>query len=1048
MAGLGAATITVLANTAGFEQSLKRSFALMSRRFATISAVALAVGGATFLAGAIKNTIELERRIGLIKALVESPVDQKLFDAKHIRALSDELGAAANDVADALQLTVSSGIDAKNAAEVVTQSWKLATATGSDLTDQVRFVTAAVNGFGKDGITAAKASDILFQTFKDGVGSAKSVTSAFAAVMPAATNLGVKLQEVGTLIAEGTLGGKSPEATATGIKVAMQELSSQTTGAGKVFKETFGTSFAKYMTKGHTFVEGLRKIVKKFGQENLTDIFHAKGSSAAIKNLIGLSAKLPNVINDINSAAGTTQKAYDVMENTTSRNLQHLKTKWKNFQGSIGDSLHGAIAHTVDFLSKTMDGLSALPTKLKGPWDSFKKSFGSVWDSIIAKWTPVLKAVKKLLGDFKQPLIDLKNAVGDTLTKLWDFWTVLNDIWQLFIGGAVLGLVKFLDVIGPPMITALTKVVGWVGDFAEFLSKSKDATTALATGITVALIPALSALVASAAVSTIAAIISGFETIALYAMYAGDAIVAAIGAPIAIIVALATAVTYLYMKFQTAREIITGAMGLIVEVIGQAAKDIIWVFQQLLEAWSHVPKILGGGTASKDRVQALQEVKDGIDSLIQKIYDIPDHHDTHLNMIVSTISADNFSSTRDASGFRGVNARAAELAAGQGGLNEMSKQQMEDFNARELKKVQDAASASLKSSIPDWSGGSYNPDTKKDAKKAADEAAAAIKVALKKVLTDLNRIAKNTGKQTIDTIKSNFQSLYDDLKAGARTDLFPAVKKVEKQLTDLGNQRDKLGAKYKGKWKSFEDLKDILSDLKQQSADFVKGIKAQVRELGNVADASKGIGTTYTGIRNQLRGAIAMTKQFTAYVNKLRKLNLNNTSLRQIIEAGPEAGMQSAKALVQAGKTGVTEINKLQTQLDAAGSTLATSANDQFYKSGINAAQGLVDGLQKQHDHIVAVMDSIADKFVLSIVTKLGMKATPSQIAAAKVPVGGVKKKVTTSHTSSIVVHQPVKVEVHGVSDPNAAKKAGVMAGEGVQKVLERQRVAVVQPVI
>src|SRR5690606_19296921 len=85
----------------------------------------------------------------------------------------------------------------------------------------------------------------------------------------------------------------------------------------------------------------------------------------------------------------------------------------------------------------------------------------------------------------------------------------------------------------------------------------------------------------------------------------------------------------------------------------------------------------------------------------------------------------------------------------------------------------------------------------------------------------------------------------------------------------------------------------------------------------------------------QLRERVKISERFTSAIAKLRGMSLNNTSLQQLLDKGPEAGLAGAEALAAGGAGMIKEVNTLTGQLATAGDTLGKSAAGQFHDAGI-----------------------------------------------------------------------------------------------------------------
>lgn len=329
---------------------------------------------------------------------------------------------------------------------------------------------------------------------------------------------------------------------------------------------------------------------------------------------------------------------------------------------------------------------------------------------------------------------------------------------------------------------------------------------------------------------------------------------------------------------------------------------------------------------------------------------------------------------------------------------------------------------------------------------AAKKAAADLARAIATVKKELNGLAKNTSDQSVTEIQRSFDQLVAGLKDAGLKEYVKQVRAVEKTLVGLAKQRDKLNDQLK-------DAKDNLKSLKTESADFAASIRDTVNDLGNVAQESKGIGTTFNGIRGQMLSAIGTARQFSTAIASLTAAGLNQTSLRQLIEAGPEQGLKSARALLSGGAAGVQEINQLQTQLDAQGKALGASVANTFYAAGIQAAAGLVAGLKSQEAAIDAQMDRIAKRMAAAIKKALQIRS-PSALLAREVgkPAGqgiilGLTKEIdrasgvtgaVRNYASNVVNFGPGSVVAHGATEAGA-NRMGTGLGMGISEVLERQ---------
>lgn len=192
------------------------------------------------------------------------------------------------------------------------------------------------------------------------------------------------------------------------------------------------------------------------------------------------------------------------------------------------------------------------------------------------------------------------------------------------------------------------------------------------------------------------------------------------------------------------------------------------------------------------------------------------------------------------------------------------------------------------------------------------------------------------------------------------------IKKGNGQLLDLAKKRDAIA-------KQLTDAKKALADKVKESATYQAGFKDKIIDSVNTVQTSS-VGELVSSLKTRL----AQSKLLTATLGRLKKLGLDKTTYAQLAEGGLDS-IPIAQALLQGGKGAVSQVGSLQKQLGSAAGGLASSTAKQLYGAGINAAQGLVDGLKSKETAIEKQMSKIAKTLVRSIKRALGIKS-PSRV--------------------------------------------------------------------
>jgi phage-related protein len=237
-------------------------------------------------------------------------------------------------------------------------------------------------------------------------------------------------------------------------------------------------------------------------------------------------------------------------------------------------------------------------------------------------------------------------------------------------------------------------------------------------------------------------------------------------------------------------------------------------------------------------------------------------------------------------------------------------------------------------------------------------------------MTILARAIPAKVEPAVNKLNTALNSLGKNLPSSIRTRLNQAVAVARVGIATIGRSQDVLNAKLK-------TAQDKLTSLLQSQQQLAQSVASSILQTGNIA-AGQGV-QTFKGIVDQLKGAVTQAKAFGTTIAALTKAGLNKTSLQQIIDAGPEAGLAAGQAVLSAGKAGVRQINTLQSQLQTAANKAATTAANAIFGQGVQIARGIVAGLQRQKSSLDAQMLRLADVLVarvLRVLRQVKLKGT------------------------------------------------------------------------
>lgn len=994
---LGSLSIRVLANTSDAETAIAKLKKVAIASF-TVGAVRLFSDG---ISAAVKNSLALDQALAQVNTISE-----KAMDPARVRALSNAIGIQAVDAANALYVAYSSG--AENYAQAtadVTAAATLARTTQTSLGSAVKAVTGLLNAYASKGYDAAQITDILFQAAKDGVGSMDDFEAGLAKIVPTANILGLSLEEVSAELAASTLTLKSAPAAATGLSQVFNELSKSSTGAGKLFKQTFGHTFQQDLSKTHSGLASIQKLVKAVGQNNILDAFHAKGSGNAVELLVTQIDGVNRALKDTKGSAGTAADALAKVNASVSGKFNNFTVQASNALGTLGDEL---------------------------------KPVAETWLPILSHWvteaTPHLQAfgqnVAAVSGWLAAHRQVIEDVVGVIALRLIPVISTLTTKVLLSMAGSLANAGRAFLGLGTNATIAAAKVTA-----ADDVIKTSVAITATSVEANAA---AMSLAMEGMSARTIASFkgvaAAGVETSAVTkGAFAG------IGARA--VSSLTTVGTTLLIASSAW------------DLFGLKAKTGEGFFAAATDGIKYDASKMSG-----EVLGALGNVTSGFGLFHNKVSNALDNTSTHMNAfgnaVISKLRVVN-ADVYDSSGkiISNLNAITQAGLIASGALSKGSAiqdalanggQLQQDFVTKQGFHVVDAATVakqqaardfkSLQDSLAKPTGGDTGDLPGVDTS-GADAAASKVTSALADIKTGLSALA-HASQLTKDQIDSLFQSLEKDTKDALGGKAETAALKLEKSWNArLDRMADKLS---------------VLKDKVTAELQFGTQIKQTVRDLGSVADATEGIGQTFFGVQNHLRSAVAQSNQFYQVFKKLEALGLNDVSLGQLAAAGP-ASLSDAQALLSGGSQGINGkggINDLQTQLDAAGDKIANKTADNYYAAGQSVSKGFLAGIQSQEKELEKTMDKLGKTAAASLRKALGIHS-PSRVmhgiggyVSEGLADGIVSGSRKVSSASAGMAGQVIFGAGSVVVSANGREpiEAGTMAGKGLTAVLERQR--------
>ncbi len=188
-----------------------------------------------------------------------------------------------------------------------------------------------------------------------------------------------------------------------------------------------------------------------------------------------------------------------------------------------------------------------------------------------------------------------------------------------------------------------------------------------------------------------------------------------------------------------------------------------------------------------------------------------------------------------------------------------------------------------------------------------------------------------------------------------------AKKEVESFATAL---KDKLG-------EAVDTAKDKLADAQGEFNDFATKVSDAVKGALDFNAALEAGDYGFKGFLDALRAQVKGVVEYSVNLGKALEMGLSQDALGYVLDAGNVAGAEIALELVKGGQTAIDETNALVEAAQRAADKVGLQAANNWYKTGVDQAQFIVNGLEaeltKLTPKLMAKMDEIAAKLKRSV---------------------------------------------------------------------------------
>lgn len=309
--------------------------------------------------------------------------------------LSNETGAAATDIAEAVYQAISAGVDTADAVEFVAQSSKLATAGFTDTATAVDALTTILNAYGLEAADAGHVSDVLISTQNKGKTTVNELAASMGRIIPTANAMGVSLEDLGVAYSYLTAGGIATAESTTYLNSMFNELGKSGTDVSDILKEKTGKSFQELVQSGYS-VRDVLDILQQSADEaglGFNDLWSSQEAGKAALALLNTETEDYNAtLKDFQTTQSDTEEAFNKMADTTEYKLKVAMQNGKNALMQLGDTLKTVL---LPFIEKGAEWIKNLNEWLSTLSDSEKEQIVKIV-AIVAAIGPLLMVLGKL----------------------------------------------------------------------------------------------------------------------------------------------------------------------------------------------------------------------------------------------------------------------------------------------------------------------------------------------------------------------------------------------------------------------------------------------------------------------------------------------------------------------------------------------------------------------------------------------------------------------------------------------------------------------------
>lgn len=443
---------------------------------------------------------------------------QQLND--QITAMSNTMGIAAADIAEATYQAISAGQDTANAVAFAGQAAKLAAAGFTSTTSAVDILTTALNAYGLSADQADHVSDVLLTTQNLGKTSVDELSSSMGRVIPLAAAYNVSVENLSSGLAVMTANGIATAEATTYTKSMLNELGDTGSTVGKILQAETGKSFAQLNAEGKSLGDVLQILYDSVGNDSTAFAglwSSVEAGTGALSLASGGADKFNGVLAQMVDSAGATDTAYQTMTDTFQHSMESLQTTAENLSIDLFEAMEPGLKEAANWGT---DCLNTLTSALNegGPAAMLDAASGileNLTAGVVQKIPGLASAATQVITKLVQYLADHQDEIFDAGIQLLEqlIIGITDNLPQLITAAAELiakfsaalishlpdllncgaallttlvdGILRSIENLGEAALACIAKLTGvWDGSMDDWGHIGENIVTGLLNGIT------------------------------------------------------------------------------------------------------------------------------------------------------------------------------------------------------------------------------------------------------------------------------------------------------------------------------------------------------------------------------------------------------------------------------------------------------------------------------------------------------------------------------------------------------------------------------------